>query len=118
MGLKENFINDLENLFFDTDNFFNETVTYRSLNEDGTYTETEIVAVITRGQEFFYDDSDGGEVYPAQITVQKSDVSSPKQYDEVVDESGETWVFSHIAGEDRGSYKYVAHSKAKIRFTR
>jgi len=118
MGIKDLLINDLNNIFFNDDNFFSETVTYSVLNADRTYTNSTIIVNLSRKQEFLFDDADGGEVIPAHCFIRTSDIAVPKYGDLITDSSGNIWTLQYLMSEESGLIKFMLHRNHRVKIKR
>ena len=117
MGFQDQVVNDL-NLIFSKDVFFAETVSYFSLNEDLTFTETEINVNLVRGREMLDKDFDGGQVLPAVVHIQTSDIAEPKVGDYIVDSSNLRWDLQDQVREEFGKESWVIETDRRIRYRR
>jgi hypothetical protein len=118
MGIKDILIDDINNLFFNDDNFFTETVTYSVLNTNGTFTDSSVTVNLSRKQEYQYDDADSGEVIPAHLFIRSADIAIPKYGDKITDSTGKIWYLRYQMSSESGLHKWIVHSDIKQRFNR
>lgn len=106
-------------LFYSSETFFAESVTYKSLNEDkNSYTDTTILVNLSRKQENLFDEMAGQEVSPAHLFLKTTDITDSKFGDVVIDSKGVEWVLKIKMSEDFGQIKWLVHSKEKGRIKR
>ncbi len=118
MGIKDIISSDLNNLFFNDENFFMESIVYYSLQEDKSYLLKTVYANVSRKQEMLFDDAGGCEVNPAHVFIRKQDVSSPKYGDYFVDSDGKEWAFQYLMSEESDLTKWMCHTNSRSRFNR
>ncbi|MFH2013832.1 MAG: hypothetical protein ABIJ17_02570 [Patescibacteria group bacterium] len=118
MGIQDNLTKDLNNIFYNTDVFFGETVSYGILQEDRSYIESEIIVNLSRKSSFENDDGDSGRVLPGHVFIRKSDIFIPKYGDKITDSEGVVWTLEYRMSEEFGLHKWMVFTDSRIRFNR